>query len=120
LPSVLPIVELSVSIPATQKIPDFVPDDVKLLLIKFPSILRTGDGTPTPTHGVEHHIIMSSHPQLFLLNPVAWIWKNLKLQKGEFKCLESNGIVHRTKSPWASPLHMVPKKDGSWGPCRYH
>jgi hypothetical protein len=31
--------------------------------------------------------------------------------------LESAGIVCCSKSPWASPLHMVPNKDGSWRPC---
>jgi hypothetical protein len=25
--------------------------------------------------------------------------------------------VQRSTSPWASPLHMVMKKDGSWRPC---
>jgi hypothetical protein len=41
----------------------------------------------------------------------------LQIAKAEFKRLESAGIVCRSKSPWASPLHMVPKKDGSWRPC---
>ncbi len=27
------------------------------------------------------------------------------------------GIVRRSNSPWSSPLHMVPKPDGSWRPC---
>jgi hypothetical protein len=42
LPNVLPIVKPLVSVPsATQKIPDSVPDDMKHLLQKFSSILRT-------------------------------------------------------------------------------
>ncbi len=39
-----------------------MPDDVKILLQKFPSILRTEDVNPTPNHGVEHHIHMVATP----------------------------------------------------------
>jgi hypothetical protein len=39
-----------------------MPDDVKTFLQKFPSILRTGDVKPTPTHGVKQHIHTGSHP----------------------------------------------------------
>ena len=35
----------------------------------------------------------------------------------EFDKMEREGIVRRSTSPWASPLHMVAKKDGSWRPC---
>jgi hypothetical protein len=35
----------------------------------------------------------------------------------EFAALEKAGIVSRSTSLWASPLHIVPKKDGSWRPC---
>ncbi|CAL9696568.1 unnamed protein product [Knipowitschia caucasica] len=31
--------------------------------------------------------------------------------------MERLGIVRRSDSPWASPLHMVPKSDGGWRPC---
>jgi hypothetical protein len=93
-----------------------VPDDVKTLLQKFPCILRTGDVKLTSTHGVEHHIHTSSHPPVFAkshrLDP-----EKLQIAKAEFKRLESAGIVRRSKSPSASPLHMVPRKDGSWRPC---
>ena len=31
--------------------------------------------------------------------------------------MERLGIIHRSDSPWASPLHIVPKPDGGWRPC---
>ncbi len=70
---------------------------------------------PKLTHGVEHHIHTGSHPPVFAkarsLDP-----QKLEIAKAEFKKLESAGII-RSKLPWASPLHMVPKKDGSGRPC---
>ncbi len=66
----------------------------------------------TPTHGVEHHI-HNSQPPVFAksrcLDP-----EKLQITKAEFRRLESASIIHCSISPWASPLHMVPKKDRSW------
>ena len=31
--------------------------------------------------------------------------------------MERLGIIRRSDSPWASPLHIVPKPDGRWRPC---
>ncbi len=84
--------------PSVQVIPDFVNADVKLLLKKQYSILRTGDVMPKPTHGDEHHIHINSHPPVFTkarrLDP-----QKLEIAKAEFKKLESAGIVHHSKSP---------------------
>jgi hypothetical protein len=55
--------------PVFQKILNSVPDDVKILLQKFPSILRTGDLKPAPNHGVEHHIHTGSHPTVYCKIP---------------------------------------------------
>jgi hypothetical protein len=41
----------------------------------------------------------------------------VKIAKAEFEDLETAGIVPCFMPPWASPLHMVAKKDGSWHPC---
>jgi hypothetical protein len=46
-------------------------------------------------------------------------WKPEKhhIAEEEFLALEKAGIICHSNSPWASPLHLVPKKYGSWRPC---
>ena len=40
------------------------------------------------------------------------------IARKEFDFMLAAGIVRPSKSDWASPLHLVPKKDGqSWRPC---
>ncbi len=87
----------------------------KLYCKKSP-LLRTWDVKPTPTHGVKHHIHTGSHPPVFAKSRRLDSEK-LQLAKAEFKRLESAGIIRRFTLSWASPLHMVPKKDGSRRPC---
>ena len=41
----------------------------------------------------------------------------LKQIKAEFATLIEQGVMRPSKSSWASPLHVVPKKDGSLRPC---
>ncbi len=43
--------------------------------------------------------------------------EKLAAAKKEFLAMEAAGVVRRSNSPWAAPLHMVKKQDGSWRPC---
>ena len=88
---------------------------VRTLLASFPSIVGDGKGTPQPRHGVRHFVETSGRPvfaKARRLDP-----DKLKIAEAEFRSLEAAGIVRRSNSPWSSPLHMVPKPDGSWRPC---
>jgi hypothetical protein len=64
---------------------------------------------------VVHHILTSGPPIASKFRKLDS--QKLKAAKAEFKQLEEDGIVQRSTSPWASPLHMVEKSDGSWRPC---
>ena len=47
-----------------------------------------------------------------------WLDKDkLAAAEAEFLAMEQQGIVRCSNSNWASPLHMVKKKDGTWRPC---
>jgi len=88
---------------------------VRKLLAEFPGVVGNGDTTPRPLHGVEHSIETKGRP-LFAksrrLDP-----EKLRIAEKEFQALEKMCIVRRSNSGWSSPLHMVPKPDGSFRPC---
>lgn len=68
-----------------------------------------------PARSTVHHIITNGQPvasKARRLSP-----EKLTDAKKEFAELQQLGICRPSKSPWANPLHMVKKSDGSWRPC---
>jgi hypothetical protein len=66
-------------------------------------------------HDMEHHIVTRGPPISSKFCPLGA--KKLAAAKEEFERMEHEGIVRRSASPWALPLHMVEKIDRSWHPC---
>ncbi len=66
-------------------------------------MLRPSAARPKPLYGIVYHIDIehSSHLRTVSLGRNSTHWRKQVL----------------FPSPWASPLHLVPKKDGSW--CHY-
>lgn len=62
-----------------------------------------------------HHIVTKGPP--IHSKPRRLTPEKLKAAKDEFEYLLKKGICQPSKSPWASPLHMVAKKDSKWRPC---
>jgi hypothetical protein len=70
---------------------------------------------PQTSHRVEHHLETRGPP---IASPFRRLdMEKLVAAKAEFAALERDGIIRRSSSPWASPLHMVKKPDGSWRCC---
>ena len=88
---------------------------IQALLDEFPAVLDDSGRLPETTHGVVHHLSTTGPP---VASPFRRLdAEKLAAAKAEFAALEQNGIVRRSNSPWASPLHMVRKADGGWRPC---
>ena len=85
------------------------------LLTEFADVLNAEGRLPPSTHGVERLIVTEGHPVTAKFQRL----DNVKMAaaKEEFHRLEKEGIIHRSHSDWASPLHMVQKADASWRPC---
>ena len=90
-------------------------DDFSQLLAEFPEITEPKFTARVPKHGVEHFIHTQGppvHARSRRLPP-----DKLKAAKAEFDAMEAMGIIRKSNSPWASPLHIVPKADGGFRPC---
>lgn len=90
-------------------------DDFLRLLAEFPTLTQPTFSSTATKHGVEHHIATTGPPvyaRARRLDPT-----KLAIAKTKFNTMERLGIVRRSNSPWASPLHMVPKPGGGWRPC---
>ena len=93
------------------------PKCVSDLLLEFPDVLSSDSFTAfLSCHPIRHHLFTKPGPPVFSkycrLDP-----DKLATAKAEFSAMEKAGIIRHSTYPWASPLHMVKKKDCGWRPC---
>lgn len=85
------------------------------LLRKYPDITRPSAVLQKPKHSVKHHILTKGPPVVAKARRLAP--DRYKAAKEEFRRMCDEGLCRPSKSPWASALHIVTKKDGSMRPC---
>ena len=84
------------------------------LFSKYPNLI-TPSNLEHRAHGTKHCIITKGPPVFARARRLAP--DKLKVVKMEFQRLVKEGICRPSKSPWSSPIHLVPKKEGTWRVC---
>ncbi|KAK3789011.1 hypothetical protein RRG08_036149 [Elysia crispata] len=85
------------------------------LLNEFPDLLTPTFSAAEVKHGVHHFIPTKDRPVFARARRLAP--DRLAIAQKEFSEMEKMGIVRKSSSPWASPLHMISKPNGGWRPC---
>ena len=85
------------------------------LLASFPEFLQPNFSSSINKHGVVLQIKTTGRP--LTCRPRRLTPEKEKKAKEEFQRMLKMGIVRCSRAPWASPLLLVPKDDGSFRPC---
>lgn len=86
------------------------------ILSQYPEITRPAGTLGIVKHHTKHHIRTTPGPPI-ACPPRRLAPQKLKLAKQEFEAMLAVGTTRPSNSPWASPLHLAPKKDNGWRPC---
>ncbi|GFW12146.1 retrovirus-related Pol polyprotein from transposon 17.6 [Trichonephila clavipes] len=86
----------------------------KNILSEYPDLSNPSLISKSASHGTVHHIITTGPP--VTARPRRLHPKLYDAVKVEFEVLLAQGIIRPSKSPWSSPLHVVPKSDSTVRP----
>lgn len=85
------------------------------LLSQYPELTKPVSFKDIPKHNVCHYIETVGAPVQSRARPLPP--DRYAKAKEEFRIMCEMGICRPSKSAWASPLHIVPKKNGQIRPC---
>ncbi|GFX77489.1 retrovirus-related Pol polyprotein from transposon opus [Trichonephila clavipes] len=86
----------------------------KNILSEYPDLSNPSLISKSASHGTVHHTITTGPP--VTARPRRLHPKLHDAVKVEFEFLLAQGIIRPSKSPWSSPLHIVPKSDSTVRP----
>ncbi|GFS66049.1 retrovirus-related Pol polyprotein from transposon 17.6 [Trichonephila clavipes] len=105
-------------IPKFQPMPSILTVDANIsfknILSEYPDLSNPSLISKSASHGTVHHIITTGPP--VTARPRRLHPKLYDAVKVEFEFLLAQGIIRPSKSPWSSPLHVVPKSNSTVRP----
>ena len=96
--------------------PGQLPAKIRQVLDQYKDVFEEPKGMP-PTRGHEHQIVLKEGANPFQVRPYRCPYvQKTKIERLVREMLEL-GIIQPSSSPFASPVLLVKKKDGSWRFC---
>lgn len=92
-----------------------IESDFGKILEEFKELTSPPNYKAKTKHSVQHHILTNGPIPACKARRLAP--DKLKVAQLEFQHMVDLGICRPSSSPYASPLHMVPKKNNDWRPC---
>lgn len=92
-----------------------IPALITVLLKQFEQITIDSNPRAASLHQIRHHIITHGPPIVGKARRVPP--GKYKMALREFQFMMDKSICRPSSSPWASPLHLVSKKNGTWRSC---
>ena len=86
------------------------------ILLQYPEITRPAGAFAKIKHSTRHEIHATPGPPA-TERPRRLARDRLMEAKKEFQDMLHMNLIRPSKSSWASPLHLVPKKGGKWRAC---
>jgi len=86
------------------------------ILAQFPELTNLTPCKEQVPHDTRHSIETTPGPPE-ACRPRRPAPNKFLIAKKEFEELMRQGVIAPSKSPWVSPLHLVPKKGETWRPC---
>ncbi|XP_027062727.1 uncharacterized protein [Coffea arabica] len=92
------------------------PQEVETLLQDYKDVFQTPSSLP-PSRSVDHEIPLKQEAQPFKLKPYRYPHCHKEEIEKQVAEMLQKGIVKHSNSPFASPVLLVKKKEGTWRFC---
>ena len=107
---------LAVVTAATDNVPEQLPPEIQAVIQQFPKVFETPTKLP-PERGYDHAISLKPEAAPFNARPYRYSPAHKDEIEKQVREMLAQGIIKVSHSPFASPVLLVKKKDGSWRMC---